>query len=210
MHSPAEKAAAQNRPQIPRPALTPSHILHRLMQRSRVLLLRLRYPQLKAGAGFNLSGGLELRLSPGARIEFGERCVVDRFMTIQCEGVLNVGDRTVFGHHCTVASCECVEIGADCLIAEMVSIRDHDHRFDRLDAPILEQGAEIAPVRIGRNVWLGAKVTVVKGVSIGDNVIVGANSVVTHDIPANAIAVGAPARIIRYRENGTISSTLQS
>jgi acetyltransferase-like isoleucine patch superfamily enzyme len=57
----------------------------------------------------------------------------------------------------------------------------------------------VAPVRIGRNVWLGAKVTVSKGVAIGDNAIVGANAVVTHDIPPNAIAAGVPARIIRMR-----------
>jgi acetyltransferase-like isoleucine patch superfamily enzyme len=82
----------------------------------------------------------------------------------------------------------------------MVSIRDHDHCFDRLDIPVREQGAVSAPITIGRNVWIGAKVTVTKGISIGDNAIVGANAVVTKDIPANAIAVGIPARVIRTRQ----------
>jgi acetyltransferase-like isoleucine patch superfamily enzyme len=102
-------------------------------------------------------------------------------------GKLHIGHRTIFGHHCTLAARDSLIIGDDCLIAEMVSIRDHDHCFDRLDVPIREQGAVSAPIKIGRNVWLGAKVTVVKGITIGDNAIVGANAVVTKDIPANAI-----------------------
>ena len=119
--------------------------------------------------------------------------------TIECRGRLEIGDRTIFGHHCTLAASECVSIGEDCLIAEMVSIRDHDHRLGRLDIPVREQGAVCAPVRIGRNVWLGAKVTVVKGGTIGDNVIVGANAVVTKDIPENTVAGGVPARVIHDR-----------
>ena len=120
-------------------------------------------------------------------------------MTIESHGDLVVGARTIFGHHCTLASKQEIIIGEDCLIAEMVSIRDHDHCFDRLDVPVREQGAVTAPICIGRNVWLASKVTVVKGVSIGDNAIVGANAVVTKDIPPNAIAVGIPAKVIRMR-----------
>jgi acetyltransferase-like isoleucine patch superfamily enzyme len=82
----------------------------------------------------------------------------------------------------------------------MVSIRDHNHRFDKLDVPVRLQGMTSAPVRIGRNVWIGGKATITKGVSIGDNAVIGANAVVTHDIPANAIAVGVPARVIKYRD----------
>lgn len=135
-----------------------------------------------------------------ATVIFGSRCVLDRDMTVECSGSLEVGSGTIFGHHCTLAARESVVIGNDCLIAEMVSIRDHDHRFDLgLDTPVRDQGFDCRPVRIGSNVWLGCKVTVVKGISIGDNAVVGANSVVTHDVPANAVAVGAPARVVRYR-----------
>ena len=82
----------------------------------------------------------------------------------------------------------------------LVAIRDHDHRFDGpLAVPIREQGHVCAPVTIGDNVWLAGKSTVLKGVTIGDNAVVGANAVVTRDIPANAVAMGVPARVIRYR-----------
>ena len=112
-----------------------------------------------------------------------------------------MGARTIFGHHCTLAALDSLRIGEDCLLAEMVSIRDHDHRFDDLEIPIREQGAVSAPVVLGKNVWLGAKVTVLKGVTIGDNAIVGAGAVVTKDIPENAICAGVPARVIRLRDS---------
>ena len=143
-----------------------------------------------------------LRQAAGARVEIGEGCVLDNDLTIECRGTLEIGRGTIFGHHCTVAALDSVVIGEDCLIAEMVSIRDHNHRFERLDVPYRDQGMEIAPVRIGRNVWLAAKVTVAAGVPIGDNTVVGANAVVTKDLPANAVAAGVPARVLRLRSPG--------
>lgn len=130
----------------------------------------------------------------------GNRCVLDRDMTIECRGRLTIGDDTIFGHHCTIAVHELVTIGTDCLIAEMVSIRDHDHGFTRLDVPMRQQGARTRPVRIGDDVWIGAKATVVSGVTIGDHAIVAAGAVVTSDVPAGAIVGGVPARVIRQRD----------
>ncbi|MGI4790067.1 MAG: acyltransferase [Janthinobacterium lividum] len=171
-----------------------------LARRLRLIYFRARYARAQFGAGCDIRPGLCLNMSEAAEIVFGSKCVLDRGMTLEAAGSLIVGNQTIFGHHCTLAAKQSIVIGDDCLIAEMVSIRDHDHRFDMaLDVPIRDQGFDCRPIRIGRNVWIGGKATIVKGVTIGDNAIVGANSVVTHDIPANAIAVGAPARIIRYR-----------
>ncbi len=171
-----------------------------LARRWRLIAVRRLFPRVRFGAGCDVRAGLFLSVGPQGSVEFGPECVLDRSLTIEAEGRLSVGARTIFGHHCTLAARDSLEIGEDCLLAEMVSVRDHDHCFDRLDIPVREQGAVSAPVKIGRNVWLGAKVTVVKGVTIGDNAIVGANAVVTKDIPPNAIAVGVPARVVRYRE----------
>jgi acetyltransferase-like isoleucine patch superfamily enzyme len=171
-----------------------------VMRRLRLVYLRRRFSRALFGARSDIRAGLHLLLGPEARLKVGSACVLDRNMTIECRGVLEIGDRTIFGHHCTLAVRDSLLIGEDCLLAEMVSIRDHDHRFDDLSVPIREQGVHSEPVQIGRNVWLGAKVTVVKGVKIGDNAIIGANAVVTKDIPANAIAAGVPARVIRMRD----------
>jgi acetyltransferase-like isoleucine patch superfamily enzyme len=84
-------------------------------------------------------------------------------------------------------------------IAEHVKIRDQDHVFG-LGLKPSQAGFSTAPVFIGDNVWIGAKATITKGVKIGNNCVVGANSVVTCDVPANSVVVGAPARVVRKIE----------
>lgn len=172
----------------------------------RLAWARLRHPRARIGRKTDVRARFCLRQAPGARVEIGESCVLDNDLTIECRGALEIGRGTIFGHHCTVAALQSVVIGEDCLIAEMVSIRDHNHRFARLDVPCRDQGMEVAPVRIGRNVWLAAKVTVAAGVTIGDNAVVGANAVVTRDLPANAVAAGVPARVLRLRSPDTSPS----
>ncbi len=179
-------------------------LMHRLgpalARRLRLIWIKRRFSRASFGSGCDIRRGFHLMLGPRGRLSVGPSCVLDRDLTIECRGTLEIGARTIFGHHCTLAAVDSLTIGADCLIAEMVAIRDHDHRFDGpLSVPVREQGAVSAPVTIGNNVWLAGKVTVLKGVTIGDNAVVGANAVVTKDIPANAVAVGIPARVLRYR-----------
>ena len=174
-----------------------------ISRRARFIYLRARFRRAAFGARNDIRAGLKLRLSPDSNFQTGEACVLDYDATIECFGQLKIGARVIFGHHCTIGCKEHIEIGDDCLLAEMVSIRDHDHNFARTDIPIRAQGATSAPVKIGRDVWLGAKVTVLKGVTIGDGAIVGANAVVTRDIPAGAIAVGVPARVVKMRDGSS-------
>ncbi len=171
-----------------------------IWRRVRLMWLRARFSRANFGARNDIRAGFKLRLAPGARFQTGEACVLDYDTTLECSGALTIGARVIFGHHCTIGCKDSIEIGDDCLLAEMVSIRDHDHNFERTDVPIREQGATCAPVKIGRDVWLGAKVTVLRGVTIGDGAIIGANAVVTRDIPAGAIAVGIPARVVKMRD----------
>jgi acetyltransferase-like isoleucine patch superfamily enzyme len=176
-----------------------ARVVPALVRRWRLFVTRLRWPRAHFGSRCDVRSGLHLQMGQAAQVEFEPECVLDRDMTIECDGDLRVGARTIFGHHCTLACMESVVIGPDCLIAEMVSIRDHDHCFDDLMIPTRDQGASVQSVEIGRNVWLGAKVTVAKGVRIGENAVVGANAVVTKDVPANAVVGGIPARVIRMR-----------
>lgn len=161
--------------------------------------VRFRYRNVDFGAGCDVRRGLDLYVPPSAHVRFGARCVLDCGLTVECHGTLDVGERTVFGHHVTIGVRDRVTIGEACLIAELVSIRDHDHRFDDLTVPILDQGWVAAPVVIGDGVWIGAKATIVKGVTIGDGAVIGAGAVVTKDVPPRAIALGVPARVVRYR-----------
>lgn len=175
-------------------------------RRVRRFWLQLRYPRASWGRGCDVRAGLQLKLARGAQLRVGEKCVLDRDATIECTGILRIGARSIFGHHCTLAAKESLLIGEDCLIAEMVSIRDHDHRFDDYHVPMRMQGASCAPTLIGNNVWLAARVIVTKGVTIGDGAIVGAGAVVTRDIPAGAIAAGVPARVIKMRSGAPTDS----
>ncbi|MFC9691161.1 acyltransferase [Kribbella sp. NPDC056951] len=93
---------------------------------------------------------------------------------------------------------ELVEIGAHCMLANGCFVTDSNHRFDDPDRPVPWQGFDSkGPTRIGDNVWLGANVVVTSGVTIGERCVIGANSVVTHDIPPYSIAAGAPAKVLR-------------
>lgn len=84
-------------------------------------------------------------------------------------------------------------IGAGAWLAELVSVRDHDHAVG--EAPSSGRMV-VAPVEIGRDVWVGAKVTVLRGVTIGDRAVVGANAVVGADVPPATVAAGVPARVL--------------
>lgn len=87
------------------------------------------------------------------------------------------------------------------MMGEECVILHHNHRFDRLDIPMCQQGFyEAQPVRIGNDVWIGIRVTILPGVTVGNHCIIGAGAVVTKDVPDYAIVGGNPARILRMRK----------
>jgi len=116
-------------------------------------------------------------------------------VTIDYGMLLTIGDRTFINSDLLVVGGGRVSIGEDCLIGPRCAIYTPNHA---LDVPTRLAGWEkAAAVTLGNNVWLGGSVTLTPGVSIGDNSIIGAGSVVTHDIPANVIAAGNPCRVLR-------------
>lgn len=115
---------------------------------------------------------------------------------------LYIGDGTSIQPHVHIAVAGKMEIGRNVLMGSRVFITDHDHVFDDPSLPVGEQALAVAPVKIEDFAWLGENVVVLKGVTIGHHAVVGANSVVTHDIPPFAVAAGVPARVIRQRPEG--------
>ena len=164
-------------------------------RRRALLLARLLSPRIVFGPGCDVRCRLRATVIGDGTVAFGARCVLDHGLVLEVRGRLTVGDDTVFGHHCTIAARDAVSIGRDCLIAEMVSIRDHDHEWRRTDVPVRAQGVRVAAVTIGDNVWIGARVVVTRGVTIGDGAVIGAGAVVTRDVPAGMLALGVPARV---------------
>jgi len=111
---------------------------------------------------------------------------------------IRIGSGTFLNLGVMVASVELVEIGDHCMFANGCFVTDANHRFDQLDQPVTWQGfTSKGPTRVGDNVWCGAHVVITSGVTVGERCVIGANSVVTEDLPPCSIAAGAPARILR-------------
>ena len=108
---------------------------------------------------------------------------------------LQVGEGVFINYGCSIAVNELVRLGNRCSIGTHVIIMDND--FHQVDPRLREQTPPSAPVILEEHVWLGARVTVLKGVTIGHDSVIGAGSVVTHDIPACCVAAGVPAKVIR-------------
>jgi acetyltransferase-like isoleucine patch superfamily enzyme len=148
-----------------------------------------------------LDRGVELYARRGyGRLILGRWIHLGVDTALRChEGTLSVGDKCVEARDVSINCYLDVEIGDSTLIADNVYISDFDHNFADLTVPIKDQGIAKSRVRIGRDVWLGTKVTVARGVEIGEGSVVGANAVVTRDLPGHSVAVGVPARVIRDR-----------
>jgi acetyltransferase-like isoleucine patch superfamily enzyme len=110
---------------------------------------------------------------------------------------LSIGDGTSIHlyFHCG-AACS-VQIGKDVLIAGRVFISDHDHEYGHPSQPPSKAGLSVAPVVIEDGVWIGEGAVVLKGVTVGKRAVIGANSVVTKDVPPFTVVGGVPARIIK-------------
>lgn len=137
-----------------------------------------------------------------ARVVLGRWVHLGANTALRChEGTLTLGDKSILARDISINCYLDVEIGDSALIADHVYISDFDHRFDDLAMPIKDQGITKSRVRIERDVWLATKVTVCRGVVIGEGTVVGANAVVTKDLPPFSVAVGSPARVIKDRKS---------
>jgi len=145
--------------------------------------------------------GLQLQAGRTGRIEFGRFVWVGDGTKIRChEGLVEIGQKTVFGQECTISAYQRVAIGEQCVIADRAMFIDFDHAVVDVERPIRLQGIYKRDVVVGSNVWIGYGACILRGVTVGDNAIIGTNSVVTRDVPANAVVGGVPAKVLRMRD----------
>jgi acetyltransferase-like isoleucine patch superfamily enzyme len=139
--------------------------------------------RLTIGPGTLLEPGCWITLAEEATIAIGAGCFLNRNTMLAALHRIEIGDHTMFANGCFVG--------------------DAEHRHDDPDLPVTWQGfTSKGPVRIGSNCWFGVNCAVTSGVSIGERCVIGANSVITRDLPAFSLAAGAPARVVRTIEPG--------
>src|SRR4051794_33066236 len=150
--------------------------------------------QFEGGQGLQVTGGLRIsRPAPETRIVVGDRVILYHDVALFLDrpgATIVIGDRTYLNRRCEINCFERVAIGADCAIGWDVQITDSDYHH-------LDGDLGVAPVSIGERVWIGARSTVLKGVTVGDGAVVAAGSLVTRNVPARALVAGTPARVVR-------------
>ena len=144
--------------------------------------------------------GVRFEIGRDAQIHLGRWSWIGQGCKVRVhEGELRIGAKTVFGQECTISAFQHISIGRECIIADRVMMIDFDHGVVEVERPIREQGIYKRDVHIGHNVWIGYGACLLRGVRVGDNAVIGTSSVVTADVPANAVVGGLPAKLIRMR-----------
>ena len=169
---------------------------------ARWLWLKLRWRgRLRTDGMCFVCPGSSSRSAADAKVTLGRWSWIGHGCKIRAhEGEVSIGAKSVMGQECTISAFQHVSIGRECIIADRVMMIDFDHGMVEVERPIREQGIYKRDVDVGHNVWIGYGACVLRGVQVGDNSVIGTSSVVTCDVPANAVVGGAPARLIRMRQ----------
>lgn len=158
---------------------------------------------LKLRLGTNATVGSYAKLSSrgDGSIEIGDNTHIDDFVVLETRrgGFIKIGSGSGINAFSVIYGSGGVTIGNNTRIASHTVIVASNHMFDDTTKNIYEQGVSKKGIVIGNDVWVGAGVRILDGVHIGDHSVIGAGSVVTRDIPENAVAVGVPARVMRLR-----------
>ena len=140
-----------------------------------------------------------VHISKKGQITCTGRIILNDHVMLQAQGTgcLRLGEFFVINRYSRIVAHERIEIGNRVTIGQMDSILDHDNHYNLENEQLQLSGYDTAPIRIGNNVWIADKVTILRGVTVGNNVVIAANAVVNKDIPDGVIVGGVPARILK-------------
>ena len=169
---------------------------------ARLALLKLRHGRrLQTDGVCFICPGVKLEIGRHATLRIGRWAWLGHGCKIRVhEGKVEIGAKTVIGQECTISAFQHVSIGRECIIADRVMMIDFDHGVAEVERPIRLQGIYKRDVTVGHNVWIGYGACILRGVSVGENSVVGTSAVVTTSFPANVVIAGAPARVLRMRQ----------
>lgn len=162
--------------------------------------------QIHFGKNLRLAENVKLDALSEDGICFGDNCSVGINTRIECtESFSFLGKGFKCGNNCGLGTDSfygCaggIELGDDVIVGNFVSMHSENHNCSDTEIPIRLQGTTHKGIKIGNNVWIGAKVTILDGVHIGNGCVIGAGSVVTKSFPDNSVIAGVPAKIIKER-----------
>ena len=177
-----------------------NHRYLRLLVRLGWLKLRWRGRLKTDGLAFVMPG-VVFEIGRDATVSLGRWSWIGHDTKVRAhEGSVVIGAKTVLGQECTISAFQHVSIGSECILADRVMLIDFDHTTSDVERPIRRQGIYKRSVRVRNNVWIGYGACILRGVTVGDNSIVGSLAVVTRDVDEDAVVGGSPARVLRQRE----------
>jgi len=163
--------------------------------------------KIKVGSGFNLLEYATLNALSYDGVEIGNNFTLGKYAVIECTGVLRnvgnslkIGDNVGINHYCFIGVRGNITIGNNVIFGPRVNIFSENHNFARIDTPIKNQGVTKEDTIIGNDVWIGASVSIMPGVKVGNGCVIAAGSVVTKDIADFLVVAGVPAKVIKNRK----------
>ena len=159
-----------------------------------------KYRKIEYGKGTILGSHNQFYNVKGSILKFGNNCICKDYslFTLRENAKVEIGDNTYFGKFFILSCLKKIIIGENCMIGAYVQIIDSKHKTKRNEL-LKNQGDISLSIKIGNDVWIGSGAKILAA-NIGNGAIIGANAVVTKDVPEYAIVVGVPAKIIRFRE----------
>ena len=139
------------------------------------------------------------------KLIFGDNVKIGAFSSISCTSHMSkfgkgfkIGNNSGIGRFTEFGSSGGIEIGEDVIMGSYISFHSENHNFDDITKPIREQGVTSKGIKLGNNIWVGAKVTFLDGCVVGDNSVIAAGAVVKGSFPKNVVIAGIPAKIIKH------------
>lgn len=169
-----------------------SRLLLTILRKSQLKLL-FKHPNTKIGHNFKIGDYCSFSLYPdlekfilGNDINFRNSCN----LLVGNKAQLIIGNQFFMNNNCSINCLDKIEIGDSTLFGEGVKLYDHNHQYiENNQYSLKHKDFNTAPIKIGSNCWLGSHVIVLKGVTIGDNVIIGAGCIIHKDVPSNAVII---------------------
>lgn len=172
-------------------------IYNEILMLARITHLKLKYSGLKITGDSKIGKHCDIRCIKGSTMCINNSHISDGCLILADHNSVIEIENAFIGPNCAIVAQVGIKIDANSQIAEMVTIRDQNHSFGEHGRTIAEQGFQAERIHIGKNVWIASKASILKGVQIGDNCVIGAHSLVNKSCEANAVYAGIPAKKIK-------------